>query len=386
MSDEIKSLVESGLAGVKSQLEAAMAKYDGQIAEKAKVDNEVKAEVKTLAEDFKSLNAQLTELAQKSTDGFKAMEVAKAKTAGEEFIASEDFKSFVQTKSRNSNLRVELKNTVLSDATTTWSTRREGIIPLATLPLTLRQVIPSMPVSGNLVETMKELSWTNDAVEVAQGAAKPESDITFVKANVTIETVAHWIKVSKQMLDDAPAVASYINVRLADGLAQRIDRQLFLGDGVSPNLSGLTDTGNFTAITPVAGDNLIDAINRAKYTMWAAGFVADTVICNPAAWGAMERTREGAGTGQYLYGMPAAQAGMNPFGLNVVLSNHCPVASFFIGDLRGSTMLYNRQGTTIEVGFVGTDFTSNLVTIRAEERLALGIDRVGGLRFGAITV
>jgi len=386
MSDEIKALVESGLAGVKSQLEKAMEKYDGQLAEKAKVDGEVKAEVKTLAEDFKSLNAQLTELAQKSTDGFKALEVAKAKTAGEEFIASEDFKSFVQNKSRNASMRVELKNTVLSDATTTWSTRREGIIPLATLPLTLRQVIPSMPVSGNLVETMKEASWTNDAVEVAQGAAKPESDITFAKANVTIETVAHWIKVSKQMLDDAPAVASYINVRLADGLAQRVDRQLFLGDGVSPNISGLTDTGNFVAYTPTAGDNLVDAINRIKYTMWAAGYMPDTVIINPATWGNMERTREGTGTGQYLYGLPATQAGMNPWGLQVVLSNHCPVANILVADLRGSTMLYNRQGTTIEVGFVNDDFTKNLVTIRAEERLALGVDRPAGLRYGAFTV
>lgn len=382
---ELKEILEAGLANVKSDLAKAMEKYDGQLAEKAKVDNETRAEVKALSEDFKSLNAQLTELAQKSTEGFKSLEEKSIKTAGEEFILSPAFKSFVEAKNRNASLRLELKNTVLSDTTTTWSQRRDGIIPLATLPLTLRQVIPSMPVSSNLIETMKEASWTNDAAEVAQGAAKPESDITFAKSNVTVETVAHWIKVSQQMLADAPAVASYINVRLADGLSQRIDQQLFLGNGTSPNLSGLTDTGNFTAYTPTSGDNLVDAINRAKYLMWSQGYMPDTVIVNPATWGQMERTREGAGTGQYLYGLPATQAGMNPWGLQIVLSNHCPVANFLVGDMRGSTMLYNRQGTTIEVGYVNDDFTKNLVTIRAEERLALGVDRPLGLRYGAFT-
>ena len=380
---ELKDILEKGLADVKSDLAKAMEKYDGQLAEKSKVDVETKAEVKALSEDFKSLNEQLTELAQKSTEGFKSLETAKSKTAGDEFANSDEFKTFVETKNKNANLRLELKNTVLSDATTTWSTRREGIIPGAFAPLTLRQVIPSMPVSGNLVETMKDASWTNDAAEVAQGGAKPESDVTFAKSNVTIETVAHWIKVSQQMLADAPAVASYINVRLADGLAQRVDQQIFLGNGTSPNLSGLTDTGNFVAYTPTAGDNLVDAINRAKYAMWAQGYMPDTVIVNPATWGDMERSKQTDGA--YLYGLPATQAGMNPWGLQVVLSNHCPVANFMIADMRGSTMLYDRQSTTIELGYVNDDFTKNLVTIRAEERLALGVDRPNGVRYGAFT-
>jgi HK97 family phage major capsid protein len=150
-------------------------------------------------------------------------------------------------------------------------------------------------------------------------------------------------------------------------------------------LSGLTDTGNFTAYTPVAGDLLVDAINRAKYQLWAIGRAPDTVIVNPEGWGAMERTRESytGGLGAYLYGMPGVAAGMNPFGVRVVLSNNMPAGNFLIGQLNGSAMVYDRQGATIEMGYINDDFTKNLVTIRAEERLGLGVERPTGILYGA---
>jgi HK97 family phage major capsid protein len=85
-----------------------------------------------------------------------------------------------------------------------------------------------------------------------------------------------------------------------------------------------------------------------------------------------------------LYGLPATQAGMNPWGLQVVLSNHCPVANFLVGALRTSTMLYQREGTVIETGYINDDFTKNLVTIRAEQRLGLGVDVPAGIRYGLI--
>src|SRR5690606_31439097 len=144
--------------------------------------------------------------------------------------------------------------------------------------------------------------------------------------------------------------------RLRDGLAQRIERQLLIGNGTTPNLSGLTDAGNFTAFTPSAGANLVESINKAKYALWAIGDAPDTVIVNPADWGAMELAREGAGTGAYLYGAPGTPGGLSPFGVTVVMSNHMPAGSFLIGNLRGAATIYQRQGAVVEMGFVGDDF------------------------------
>lgn len=378
MDLEIKGALDAMTAGV----EAAMQKYEGQVQEQGKATDEVRAEVRTLSQRFEDA---VRELSQKQSEAAAAEPVIMS--VGAEFIKSEKFK---QLAAGNVNsARVEVKNTVLGNLTdnTSFPMQKPGVIAGNFLPLTIRQVIPSIQVNSNAVDALRELSWTNDAAEVSHGASKPESDITFEEYNVPIRTVAHWIKVSNQLLADAPAIAAYIDTRLRDGLAQRIDRQLLIGNGTSPNISGLTDSGNFTAYTGgTSVDNLIDAINRAKYQLWATGNAPDTVIVNPADWAEVERLREGAGTGAYLYGAPGTVAGDRPFGLQVVMSNHMSAGYFLVGSLRSSAMIYQRSGAVVEMGYVNEDFTKNLITVRAEERLALAVERPQGIVYGQFGV
>jgi HK97 family phage major capsid protein len=381
---EIKEVVEKGLTEVKGKLEASIAKFEGQLAEKNKVDSEVKAEVKQLSEDFAKISTSLTELAQKQAEGHKG-EDEKPATVGDEFVKQDKFKQFVEAKGEMNRIRLEVKNTILSDNTTTFGFQKPGVIGQQFLPLSIRDILPSIQVNTNLVNSLREVSFTNDAAPVAEGAAKPESDITFEEYNVPITTIAHWLKVSNQLLADAPAVAAYINLRLRDGIEQKVDSQLLLGNGTTPNLSGLTDGGNFTAFTPAASANLVDSISKAKYQLWALGYIPDAVIVNPADWGAMEIAREGVGSGAYLYGAPGQQGNTSPFGVRIVLSNHMPAGSFMIGAFNRATMVYNRQGTVVEMGYVNDDFTKNLVTIRAETRLGLGVELPAGILYGLIT-
>jgi len=368
---EIKAALDAHTAAI----EASIKKYEGQVQEQGKAQDDIRAEVKTLSQKFQDA---ITEIAQKMESERKSDVLDLS--AGAEFIKSTNFKQLASGDLKS--VRMEVKNTVVSDGTTAFPNQRPGIIPGSFVPLTIRQVIPSITVTGNAVNSLKENAWTNSAAEVSQGAAKNESDLTFTNYDVNIRTVAHWIKVSNQLLADAPAVAAYIDTRLRDGLAQRIDSQLLLGNGTSPNISGLTDSGNFTAFTADSGANLVESINKAKYAMWAAGNAPDTVIVNPADWGAMEIAREGAGTGAYLYGAPGTNAGMSPFGVNVVLSAHMPTGYFLIAQMRTAATVFNRSGAVIEMGYVNADFTNNLVTIRAEERLALACDRPAAIYYG----
>ena len=377
---ELKDIIDAGLTAQERKLDAAIAKFEGQLKEKNTVDTEVRGEVRELAEQFKQVATAQAELAQKQV-GFAA-QAAATKSAAQQFVESEQYKQLVQGNTQRA--RFEVKNTVTGGSTTVFPDQKPGIIPGNFLPLTIRSVMNSIAVSTNMVNALREASFTNDAAEVAEGAAKPESDATFEQYNVPITTVAHWIKISNQLLADAPAVVAYIETRLRDGLAQRIDAQLLNGNGTAPNLSGLTDAGNFTAYTAVANDLLVDAINRAKYQLWATGNAPDTVIVNPADWGAMERAREGAGTGAYLYGMPGVSGISNPFGVQIVMSNHMAAGSFLIGALRNSAVVYNRSGAVVEMGYVGNDFTNNLVTVRAEERLGLGVERPAAILYGLI--
>lgn len=379
---EIEQIIDTGFKSVETKLEAQLAasieKYEGQVKESGKAATEVKAEVKALSEKFESA---MDEIAMK-LNGVDVSQPAQL-SAGAEFVKSEQYKQLLAGNTQRA--RLEVKNTIVSDGDTTFPFQKPGVITGDFAPLTIRQVLRSIPVTSNMVNSLREDAWTNSAAEVSQGATKPESDLTFEQYNVPITTVAHWIKVSNQLLADAPAIVSYIDLRARDGLAQRIDAQLLNGNGVSPNLSGLTDSGNFTAYTPTSSDLIVDAINRAKYQLWATGNMPDTVIVNPADWGNMEREREGAGSGAYLYGAPGAVASANPFGVQVVLSNFMDTGKFLIGALNTSAVLYNRSGAVVEMGYINEDFTKNLVTIRVEERLGLGVERPSGILYGSFS-
>ena len=382
MSDIIETL-NTGLKSVETKLEtelkSAMEKYEGQVAANGKASQEAKAEVKALSEKF---DAAITDIAQKM-EGIGKQADPVIETAGAEFIKSDAFKQLVAGERQN--VRLDIKNTVVSGTTTVFPQQNQAIIGGDFAPLTIRQLFRAVPVSSNMVNSLREASWTNDAAEVSQGASKPESDITFEQYNVPITTVAHWIKVSNQLLADAPAIMAYIDSRLRFGLEARIDAQLLNGNGTSPNLSGVTDSGNFTAYTASSGDLLFDALNRSKYALWAKGYMPDAAIVNPADWSAAERTREGAGSGMYLAGLPGTNSAMNPFGIRIVLSNNMTQGKFAIGAFDQSAVIYNRQGATVEMGYVNTDWTQNLVTIRAEQRLGLGIERPSAILYGNIS-
>lgn len=372
------------LKAIEAKTEAALEKANGQSQYK-QIDQEVKSEVETLAKQYTQLRAEITEVAQKQV-GFAGAGEARMSVA-EQFVKSDAFKALQSKQTERARIEVkenlvETKSTTINSDGTTFPFQRPGIIPGSFVPLTVRAAMRVIPVTSNAVNSLRESAWTNSAAEASEGSLKKESDITFAPYDVNIRTVAHWLKISNQLLADSPAVVAYIETRLRDGLEQRIENQLINGDGTSPNISGLTDSGNFTAYTPSSDDLLVDAINRIKYTMWATGNMPDTVIVNPADWGTMERSREGANSGQYLYGPPGMAASMNPFGLNVILSTYLNAGKIIVGRFVDSAVLYERSGTVVEMGYVANDFTSNLITIRAEQRIGLGVDRPAGIYYG----
>jgi HK97 family phage major capsid protein len=382
-SVELKGALDAHMKAV----EAAVEKYEGQVKDAGTASNEAKAAVQKLSEEFKSelakMNAAMIDIAQKSAAPIDTK--SKPVSAAEEFVKSEEFKAF-KDGGRSSRARIEVKNTILADnTTTTWFDQIPGVVPGAFLPLNVYRSLPQFQTGTDSVVLMRENSFTNNARGQTEGAEKAQSAITFNKYNVAIETIAHWLKVSKQLLADSPAVVSYIETRLRFGVEAAVDNQLMNGNGTSPNLSGLLDSGNYTVYTPTSGDNLIQAINRAKYQLWAIGYIADTVYVNPADWGAQEIERENGSTGMYLYGAPGTISGLNPFGIRVVITPRITAGTFLVGQTAVATGVWNRSGTVIEMGYEDNDFTSNLVTVLGEVRLGLGVTVPAAMLGGEFT-
>src|SRR5690606_23044115 len=154
------------------------------------------------------------------------------------------------------------------------------------------------------------------AASISEGGQKPESDITFSLVDDPVRTIAHFIKASKQILDDAPMLQSYINRRMEHGVRHKLQTQVLSGDGTAPNISGLSDSGRHTAFTPETGENALDSLNRAKYAIIGADYSPNFIFMNPADWGAIERLKRGTGDDAYIAsegnGISYIQSGMTP--------------------------------------------------------------------------
>src|SRR5690606_28142295 len=276
MSEDIKSTIEAGLAAGKGQRDEKLAAHTADVEKYGKATTELTGKIDTLSEQYKAMKEQLIEVAQNTAKAPSAAE--DRKSAGNQFIASEKFKNAVKgmLEGKNDKVRTEVKYTqitsdlgaLFSDGNSVLPYQRPGVIPGDFTPTTVRDVIQTINISsGGSIEALREADWTNNAAPVAQGEQKPESILELEPYTVTLRTVAHWLKVTNQLLQDAPAIAQYIDGRLRHGLAVAVDNQLINGNGTSPNLSGLLDAGNFTAFTPASGANLVESINKAKYEM-----------------------------------------------------------------------------------------------------------------------
>lgn len=391
MSDDVKA-VQDALDAIDAKIDKTLADHTAEIEKHGKASTELTGKLDKLAQDYKALNDMIVEVAQKA----EKMDhpAVKASTLGAEVMKSDAVAAFFDGKTDKA--RVEVKNTIIGEGGSPQDPvdvlvrpdRLPGIVPGAFRSLNVLDVIPTGQTASNQVEYTQEDTFTNNAAERAEGIAKPETDLTFKLVQEPVRTIAHWLKVSKQVMEDAPALESYVNNRLVHGVRRRLQFQILRGNGTSPNLAGLSASGRHTAFSPSSGDSALDSINRAKYAVIGADFSANVVLINPADWGAIERNKVSGGG--YVLGDGAAVTyvanGMIPmvWGLMVVPSNDVESGKFYVMDTN-ATQLFVRSGVSVEFGFVNTDFTQNLMTIRAEMRGAMAVFQPTAVRYGDLT-
>ena len=93
---------------------------------------------------------------------------------------------------------------------------------------------------SNAITYVREKLFTNNAAaQASEGAKKAQSDLQFEEITTGVKTLAHFVKASRQILDDAAMLQSYINGRLTYGLKLVEDKQLLSGDGAAGGLTGI---------------------------------------------------------------------------------------------------------------------------------------------------
>ncbi len=384
MNEELKALMKS-LEAIERNLQAQAERAAQQQSESGKVSTETKSALEALGTQQRELADRLVSLEQK---GVIVPETRILTGWGDQLVKSDRYGAFASGQSQK--VRVEVKNTLTGSDTTVAPDRRPGIVPGAFVPLALESLYTHVPTSSNAIEFTKEASFTNSAAEAAEGAAKAESALTWSLVNMPVSTVAHWIKISRQLAADNRALAAYVNNRMVYGVNRRVETQLGVGDGTAPNISGIFDTGNYTAhgyADAALGSVLKKCvlIRKVIADLWAAGYPATAILLNPADWATIEIEILTATSNAVRVGVNAAGQ-QTLFGVPVVQTVGVTADTFAVGNFGMHGTIYDREDVVVELSDSDSDnFTKNLVTIRAERRLALATEVPAAVRGGDLT-
>lgn len=376
LAAEIKADFQKSFDAVKAIAEDALGKAKAGETLSAKVKEDADAALIKM----NGLKAQIDEMEQKAArDGGKDED---RKSAGEQFAEAENVKNFLSSDPSSGRVDLRLKATLTSLTTDAAGsvgdainqTRLPGILPLAQRRMTVRDLLSPGRMDGSTLEYVKETGFTNAAAMVAEGAAKPESDIKLDLVTTSAKVIAHWMKASKQVLSDISQLKSIIDQRLLYGLAYVEENQILNGDGTGQNLNGIvTQATAFSAPITIADLNKFDVLRLAMLQAALAEYPATGHVLHPSDWAEMETLKDSEG--RYLIGNPQGTASPSLWGLPVVTTQAMPVGDFLTGAFMLGAQLFDRWDARVETGFVNDDFTKNLVTILAEERVALAVYR-----------
>jgi HK97 family phage major capsid protein len=260
--------------------------------------------------------------------------------------------------------------------------RVPGIIRQPDRAMTIRDLLSVGRTTSNSIEYVQETGFTNNAAPVAEGAQKPESSLDFTLQTAPVRTIAHWIQASKQVLADIPALQSYIDTRLRFGLEIVEEDQLLAGDGTGQNLLGLIPQATpFDTNRRKIGDTRIDIVRRAMTQVRLAEYRADAIVLHPSDWEEIELTKDGED--RYIWANPRGLLGPTLWGLPVVDTTAVDEGEFLVGNFMMSSQIWDREDATVDISTEDRDnFIKNMVTIRAEERLALTCYRPEALIYG----
>lgn len=371
------------------QIEAAMASFHekagNEIAAAGTASAETKNALDKLGEQQHEIAERLLSIEQ---NGVSVAGTNSVETAGSQFVASKAYDNFVQGNTQKARFEVQ-NNTLTGSDTNVAPDRKSGVVPGDFHYLTLEDVFPSIPTSSNAIEYTKEASFTNSAAEAAEAAEKGESALTWSLVNMPVSTVAHWIKISRQLAMDNAALAAYVNERMIYGVNRRVETQLGAGNGTAPNISGILDTGNFTAHGYAAADlgtlKKVNLVTKIIGDLWAVGAIPDAILMNPADWAQVQvdLTDSSVNAARVDFSNPMAPR-LN--GIPVIQSNGITADTIVAGSFRQAGAIHNREGVMVEMSDSDDDnFTKNLITIRAERRLALTIERPSYIIGGDLT-
>lgn len=349
------------------------------------IDQKLKDAIDDVLKKFNEMGQQqkdaLTDFEQKFSR-LRLDNPGESESWGDQLIKGEAFKGF---KEKGSNPRSSFRHEVKQVTTTTAAgllrqPYQDTIVAMPRQRLTIRDLLPVIPITTGSVDYPVQNVRTNAAAAVAEGAPKPYSDYGWTTATVPVRTLAHLAKLTRQAIDDAPRLVAEVNSEMRYGLGLVEEAQLLSGNNTGQNLHGILPQAAAFAAPAGTGNqirfaNRIDVLRVAMLQVALALYPTDGIVLHPTDWVLiqLEKTEDGA----LIISNPIS--GAQPpsmWGLPVVDTPSMVQGDFLVGSFRFGAALYDRMSVELLISTENDkDFENNLATMRAEERIALGVKR-----------
>ena len=389
--EAIKTALAAALQVRDAEIKGLIQKANDETERLGKASKETVEALQKAATEGVAMQERLNGLEQEfaTLKAARKEEPTAAKSAGEQLVEVPEFKSLVENGRGTAILKLKAVTNVTSLTTGTGAAGSipqpmvmPGMVGPGLRQFTIRDLLMQGRTNSPVVRYLRETGYQNMAAAVAEGILKPQSDISFTAVDTPVRTLAHWLRASKQILADAPMLQSYIDTRLTYGLKYVEETELLSGDGNNEHLHGLIPQATaFNDALRVAGDTKIDTIRRAILQVRIAEYRASGIVLNPADWADIELTKDSEK--RYIWVNVGTGGFPQLWRLPVVDSSAMPAGYFMVGAFNMAAQVFDREDANVQISTEdGTNFVQNLVTIRAEERLALVVYRPESFVYG----
>ena len=371
---------------------------DGKITDNAQTVASLQSEIQSLKGSQNSVS-ELENTIKSLQKEVQALQQTKAQSVittdnkmdyGSRFVASNEFKAFKSAlRDRNASIRLELaaapETTQASNSATRTSLAQPyeaGIVTDPRQVLAIESLFGKINIDVNAYQYIKYGFTTTGTATgpavVSEGSAKPESNYRGTIETGTIKTLAHWTKMTEQMIADNGNIVTFINDDMQYQLNKVIDAQIVNGTG-SGQLKGLSASGNYTDYITGAGidtgDTVIDLILKVKTKMEAANIRNISLLLNPVDWCKVLCSKNV--NKDYLIPGIVDIPQQIIWGVPVILSGSVTSGKFHMGNFYEGGKIFERQGVTVE---------KNLMTLRVERRLDFAVVQPKALAYGDFSV
>lgn len=393
---EVKATLETQL---KEGFSGLQKKYDA-VADEMQKGNSVTTEMKSQIEKQKGEIERVIEQVQKLEEkGIKLRSQPGEAKSFIDLVKNDDAYKSLQAKSVSlADIEVtksdmaSMKEMKVTSAGIVAPNYDPVIQPGIRQELRIRDLLTTVPVSGQNYTYFKENLHTRGAAPVAEGGLKPTSNVAFTTQTDRVKKIAVWMPVTDEALDDVPQLMAYLQELLRYDLKLEEERQILKGDGTGENLNGLmTQATVYNAGLTKAGDTAIDLVRRAIYQVRKQSMLsADGIVMTELDWMNIELQKDGEN--RYLFANLQGLVTPVLWGRPVVTSDSVDEGDadtggeFLVANFARSSVLFDRMSFLFKMGLINDQFIKNERALLVEERLGLGVRRREGLVKGRFTV